>query len=120
MNRSFVINRAKEFCKIGKHRFTLPRERVLSVLASGSAPMGAYKILTQLSQNEEKLKPPTVYRAINFWNTHGFIHRIESMNAYIICCRLHQHENFCVFICSSCHTAFELHMASLHRLLLVT
>jgi Fur family zinc uptake transcriptional regulator len=110
MSKLNLMRRAKRFCEAGKYRFTEPRERVLSLLASYSEPMGAYQILESLSSRTEKLSPPTVYRAVEFWHEHGFIHRVESMNAYIACCEHNHHENFCIFICNECNTVVELNM----------
>ncbi len=108
-----LINKAREYCETKKHRFTLPRERVLSILKQAKIPMGAYQILEALSSSHEKVNPPTIYRAIEFWLKHGFIHRIESMNAFIVCCEHLQHDNFCIFICDGCQQVIELDMCHL-------
>ena len=100
--------KAKTYCEAGKHRFTKPRERVLSILINASKPMGAYQILEALSSVKEKVNPPTVYRAIEFWEQHGFIHRIQSMNAYLACCGHHDDESFFIFICDDCSDVVEL------------
>lgn len=110
MKKLNVLLRAKQYCETKKYRFTQPRERVLSVLKHSSTPMGAYQILESLSSNKEKINPPTVYRAIEFWIQHGFIHKIQSMNTYMICCEHQHHENFCIFVCDDCHMVVELKM----------
>ncbi len=117
MGKAGLLQRAKQYCDVGKHRFTQPRERVLVVLANVAEPMGAYQILEALSSGKEKINPPTVYRAIDFWAQHGFIHRVQSMNAYIACCEHDHHENFCIFICDNCNEVVELHMESLSPIL---
>lgn len=114
LSRSNITIRAKQFCEANKHRFTEPRERVLSLLVSANEPMGPYQILDALSDGKEKVQPPTVYRAIDFWSRHGFIHRVASMNAYIACCDHQRHENFCIFICNECNKVLELKTRSLH------
>ena len=110
MKKTNLILKAKRYCDAEKYRFTKPRERVLTILAHAKQPMGAYQVLKSLSSREEQIKPPTVYRAIEFWLKHGFIHRIESMNAYIACCEHFQHNNFCIFICDVCQQVMELDM----------
>ena len=107
------LQNARIFCETHKHRFTEPRERVLSLLLSQDQPLGAYQILELLAADQFQAKPPTVYRAIEFWHKHGFIHRIESMNAYITCCHHAAHKNFGVFICNNCHEVTELEMERL-------
>ena len=62
------------------------RRRVLAILAESSAPLGAYAIIEQLSRREGKrIAPPTVYRTLEFFLDHGFLHKIESRNAYAPC-----------------------------------
>ena len=116
MRKKNLLHRAKQYCSSGKHRFTQPREQVLAVLANMNEPMGAYQILEILSSGKRKINPPTVYRAIDFWEQHGFIHRIQSMNAYITCCEHDHHENLCIFICDNCKKVAELHMESISPL----
>jgi Fur family zinc uptake transcriptional regulator len=113
MSQHNAITRAKKFCETHKYRFTEPRRRVLSLLVSENVAMGAYEVLEALSSDKERLSPPTVYRAIDFWNKNGFIHRIESMNAYIACCEHSHHKNFCIFICKLCNTVMELKLPHL-------
>ena len=110
MKEKYVLNRAKKYCEKNKLRFTEPRKNVLSLLAKSNKPFGAYKIKKLLSLGKGKPNPPTIYRSIEFWEKHGFIHRIESLNAYIVCCQNHQHENFCIFICDNCNITKEIHL----------
>jgi len=105
---SELIIRAKRFCEAHKYRFTEPRARILSLLAGSNEPMSPYQVLAVLSQGKETVKPPTVYRAIDFWSRHGFIHKVASINAYIVCCEHKHHGNVCVFICDECHAVLEL------------
>lgn len=115
MEKLDLLLRAKRYCEAGKHRFTQPRERVLSLLIKSTAPMGAYQILELLSSDKGKINPPTIYRAIEFWAQHGFIHKIQSMNAYMICCEHQRHVNFCIFVCDDCHMVVELEMNRLPK-----
>lgn len=110
MGKTTLLERAKQYCEAGKHRFTQPRERVITVLSNATEPMGAYQILEKLAEGQGKTSPPTVYRAIEFWMLHGFIHRVQSMNAYIACCEHDHHENFCIFICDNCNDVIEMKM----------
>ncbi|MCU7940196.1 MAG: transcriptional repressor [gamma proteobacterium symbiont of Bathyaustriella thionipta] len=62
----------------------------------------AYDILKIMSKPGELVKPPTVYRAIDFLLEHGFIHKIESLNAFIACYHEHRKECFQLLICDEC------------------
>ena len=71
--------------------------------------MGAYDILEKLGAYIDNPKPPTAYRAIDFWKDHGFVHKIESLNAYMACCEDHMHGDAHFLICDDCHSVEEIH-----------
>ena len=60
-------------------------------------------------------KPPTIYRAIDFWHSHNFIHRIESQNAYFICIENHLHKGSQFMICDECGKVIEAHFCDLPK-----
>jgi Fur family zinc uptake transcriptional regulator len=106
---SEVIKKAKVFCIQNKARLTHSRLEVLKIIAASSKPIGAYAILEQLGKILNQPKPPTVYRAIDFWVQSGFIHSINGLNAYMICCAEHQHKVSQFMICDNCNCAIETH-----------
>lgn len=69
---------------MGKRGEVLQAE-MMEVLARADAPMSAYDILAALSDAYTKLAPTTVYRALKALLEQGRIHRLESLNAYMIC-----------------------------------
>ncbi len=101
------------YCKERGIRFTEPRQHVLEIIADSKKPMGAYDILEKLSQKIDNPKPPTAYRAIEFLSEHGFIHRIESLNAYVTCHSDHRHQGSQFMVCDKCGTAIETHLCQL-------
>lgn len=111
--RKDILGKAEEFCEANKHRFTEPRRAVLEIIASSVRPLGAYEVLEQLSKTIKNPKPPTAYRAIEFWQEHGFIHRIESLNAYIACGSGHRHKGSQFMICDECGNVTETHICEL-------
>ncbi|AFJ43942.1 Fur family transcriptional regulator [Francisella orientalis] len=110
MSKSIQI--AKNFCEKNKYRFTKPREQVLQTIYNQDTPLSAYDILEILSAKKQT-NPPTVYRAIDFWLKHGFIHRIESQNCYVKCKENHKHQGFEVFVCQNCGFVDESHFCNL-------
>ena len=112
MNKTFE-KRALEFCIKNKHRFTLPRKNVLQIIANSKKPIKAYDVLRKLSKVIKSPKPPTIYRAIEFWKSHNFIHRIESLNAYSACRAEHLHEGSQFMICNVCGKVIESHICEL-------
>lgn len=90
-----------------------PRFEVLKIIAASSKPPGAYEILDALAQVIIKTKPPTAYRAINFWQKNYFIHKIESLCAYVVCQAGHRHAGTQLMICRRCHKVTETHLCAL-------
>jgi Fur family zinc uptake transcriptional regulator len=104
-----VIDAAIAHCKKNGHRVTDPRVDVLRVLIGARKPIGAYDIIAAMPQ---KTKPPTVYRALEFWQAQGFVHRIDSLNVYTFCHAGHRHEGSQFMVCDTCGTIEEMHMCN--------
>jgi len=107
-----VMAKAKLFCAQNNQRLTPPREEVLNILARSHKALGAYDILENARIDGKKSKPPTIYRAIEFWLEHGFIHRIESLNAYVACDHDHGKAGIHFLVCEQCKTVREAHTPS--------
>ena len=112
-----IINKAETYCADNDLRLTDPRRHVLDIMAHANKPIGAYDILSKLGDYLDNPKPPTAYRAIDFWVEHGFIHRIESLNAYTLCEAGHRHSGSQFLICDTCKTVTEAHLCHLPKTL---
>jgi Fur family zinc uptake transcriptional regulator len=108
-----LIDNVAQYCQDNGIRFTEPRHYVLEIIAQSSKPMGAYDILDKLAEKIDNPKPPTAYRAIEFLTEHGFIHRIESLNAYVTCHSDHRHQGSQFMICDDCGSVEETHLCHL-------
>lgn len=102
------LNQAFEYCQNHGHRFTEPRKHVLNILLHAEKPLGAYDILQRLAETIDKPKPPTVYRAIQFWHQEGFIHCIDSLKSYVACQGGHHIGQTQFLICNQCDFVKEL------------
>lgn len=105
-----AIKALHTFGKEHGHRITEPREYVLGIIATAKQPLTAYNVLDALSKKLDKPKPPTAYRALEFLMLHRFIHRIESLNAYVVCAEDHKHHGSQFIICDSCGQVEEVHL----------
>ncbi len=108
-----IQKKALDFCTKYKFRLTEPRKNVLQIIASSNKPIKAYEVLKKLAKIINRPKPPTIYRAIEFWQSHNFIHRIESLNAYAACKAQHFHEGSQFMICNVCGKVIESHICEL-------
>ncbi|MDI1353118.1 MAG: Fur family transcriptional regulator [bacterium] len=103
-----LLEKAYNHCVHQGYRLTEPRERVLKILIAETKPLGAYDILQRLSLEMENPKPPTVYRAIQFWHQQGFIHCIDSLKSYVACLHGHHLGQAQFLICNQCDFVKEL------------
>ncbi|HEY1070343.1 MAG TPA: transcriptional repressor [Thermomonas sp.] len=97
-------------------RLTMPRMRVLELIARAGQPIKAYDLLDRFRGGEDgsSAAPPTVYRALDFLLANGFIHKLESINAYVACHHPNAAQHSVPFlICNRCHSATELEDASI-------
>ena len=75
-----ILQAAEKFCEENGLRFTDTRIDVLRIISASKKPITAYEILEKLGKTIKNPKPPIVYRATDFWQSHGFVHKIESLN----------------------------------------
>ncbi len=113
-----ALKAAAELCHHRGVRFTPLRRRVLELIWGSHVPFGAYAILDALQEGGKRVRPPTVYRALNFLQKQGLVHRIESQNAYIGCvdpARPHRGQHL---ICRNCGKVTELNDRAVEMTLL--
>jgi Fur family zinc uptake transcriptional regulator len=92
-------------------RLTPIRARVLRLIAEAGQPTKAYDLLDNVREGEGAgaAAPPTVYRALDFLLANGFIHKLESVNAFVACHHPNAAQHSAPFlICDGCHKAVEL------------
>jgi Fur family zinc uptake transcriptional regulator len=100
---------AQSCCQKRGARLTKQRKEVLRLLWQSHKPLGAYEILEQLSKGntERRIAPPTIYRALEFLQQNGLVHRIASLNAYIGCSYPETSHEGQFYICQDCHCTAE-------------
>lgn len=102
-----ALQRAEAICRRQRERLTPQRRRVLELVWQQHRPVGAYDLLEQLQQ-QGRVAPPTVYRALDFLQRLGLIHRLESLNAFVGCAQPERPHQGQFLICSSCRTLAEI------------
>ena len=91
-------------------RLTPPRRRVLELLLESGQAVKAYDLMAAY-QPGAPAKPPTVYRALEFLERQGLVHRIQSLNAYVAC--RHGEVHAAAFlICDCCGATSEVELAA--------
>ena len=112
-----AIENAKRQCEASGQRFTRLRQRVLELVWQNHEPVKAYDILDELKHEKASSAPPTVYRALDFLQEQGLVHKIESLNAYIGCGDPTDSHSSQFLICSDCGAVAELGDVDIQNLL---
>ncbi|MGH8781058.1 Fur family transcriptional regulator [Paraburkholderia sp.] len=84
------------------------RRQVYALVAASERPVGAYDLLHALAPQRGRVPPTTVYRALDFLVAHGFVHRIESKNAFFACCEIGRPHHGQFLICEACGATVEI------------
>lgn len=103
-----ALRQAEALCEARAERLTLSRRQVLEALLSEHKPLGAYELIDRLAAEGKRPAPITVYRALDFLMEQGFVHRIESRNAFMACVGNHDSGDLTVFLlCEKCGAVGE-------------
>lgn len=94
-----VVQQAEEICRRRAVRFTNLRRRVLQIVCRSRRPPSAYDILRKLGASAS---PPTAYRALNFLEENGFLHKIKSRGVYAVCGHPHRAHACYFLVCALC------------------
>jgi Fur family zinc uptake transcriptional regulator len=111
-----TLEEAAAACAARGAQLTDLRRQVLRLILSASQPIGAYALLDQLRAERPGAAPPTVYRALDFLQQQGLVHRVERLNAFVGCTGAeahhacgHGHDHPHQFlICSLCGATAEI------------
>ena len=90
-------SRARSYAVSKGVPFTPMRQRVLALLAASGRPMSAYEMADKVS-DARKIKAVQVYRALEFLQEAGCVHRLATRSAYFACDHLHGEGETVVFM----------------------
>ncbi|MDO6459799.1 Fur family transcriptional regulator [Granulosicoccaceae sp. 1_MG-2023] len=111
-----ALRQGEEICRSSGQRFTDIRRKVLQLVWRSHKPAKAYDILEQLAEDETgAAKPPTVYRALEFLQDNGLVHRLSSLNAFIGCTHPGKQHQCYFLICRICGDVSECCSSALTR-----
>jgi len=112
-----ALAKAELSCQRRSLRLTAIRRRVLELVWRNHAPVKAYDLLEILKAEKKGAAPPTIYRALEFLQQQGFVHRIESLNAYVGCGEPGHQSTAQFLICHRCGVVAELEDVEIGRLI---
>ena len=92
--------------------------KIYDYLKDAMRPLSAYDVLEGLRDKGVR-SPPTVYRALDVLTARGFVHRLESLSAFVVCrCGSrggHGVHSASFAICTGCGAVQEIDDAALRR-----
>lgn len=89
-------------------------EMVAAALRKAGKPLTAYEVLDRL-RSAGVSGPPTVYRALDRLIADGRVHRLESLNAFVLCSHAHDNDAAAFAICDDCGSVSEFSTAKLSK-----
>jgi Fur family zinc uptake transcriptional regulator len=110
-----LLAEAENLCVRAGTRLTEPRRRVLALLADAQTPLKAYDLIARAGADGGAVKPPTVYRALEFLCQIGVVHRIEQDATYVACNHIGHGHLAALFVCDLCHGVTEVHVDDIER-----
>lgn len=84
---------------------------VWEVLAESADPLKAYEILDKLKERGVRA-PMTVYRALDGLEQKGHIHKLDGLNAFVLCTHEGPHMVQTFLVCENCSTVKELEVVA--------
>lgn len=104
-----LLAQAKATCENRGVRMTPTRSEVFRILSGREEAIGAYDLLDLLKADVPNAKPPTIYRALDFLQEQGFVHKIASTNSYVLCTHFDHQHTAQMLICMDCRAVQEVH-----------
>lgn len=102
-----ALSEAEKICDKNNLRFTDLRQKVFLIILQSHQSCKAYDILETLQKNDSSAKPATVYRSLDFLLDYGLVHKLHSLNSYVICSHPLRHSRCSFLICYKCNEVLE-------------
>jgi len=112
-----AVAAAERVCEAKQFNLTPIRKRVLEIVWRQHEPIGAYEILAELAKDGGNPVPQTVYRALEFLQEAGLVHRLDTLNAFLGCDRPEDAHSGQFLVCSRCRRVAEIEDSVLNRTL---
>jgi Fur family zinc uptake transcriptional regulator len=115
-----LLTDAQAACAARGERLTSLRRAVLRLLLAQGGPVKAYDLQELLRCPGKRVAPASVYRSLNFLIRQGFVHRVNTLNAYVACTgwREERRDHYpLMLVCSQCAQSVEISGESVYGLL---
>ena len=96
------------YCLKKKKSLTPSRTLVIKTLARHKKPISAYKLRDEINKNKSfVINISQIYRVLEFWIDLGLIHKISSINKFLLCVTPEEKHTHMLNFCTVCEKVVE-------------
>ena len=104
VNTEYLLN----FCLKKKKSLTPSRTLVIKTLSKHKKPISAYELRDVINKNKDvRINISQIYRVLEFWIDLGLIHKISSLNKFLLCTTPDEKHTHMLNFCTVCEKVFE-------------
>ena len=103
-NTEYLLN----YCLKKKKSLTPSRTLVIKTLSKHKKPISAYELRDEINNNGDvSINISQIYRVLEFWIDLGLIHKISSINKFLLCITPEEKHTHMLNLCTVCEKVFE-------------
>ena len=98
-----------ETCISNNKSLTYTRALVIKTLAKHDRPRSAYDLRTEINKRKKSnINISTIYRVLDFWVSLNQVHKLKTINKYLLCKKPTSKHIHMINFCTSCERVFEI------------
>ena len=96
------------YCLKNKKSLTPSRTLVIKTLSKYKKPISAYELKDEINnKGDVNINISQIYRVLDFWMDLGLIHKISSINKFLLCITPEEKHTHMLNFCTVCEKVFE-------------
>ena len=96
------------YCLKNKKSLTPSRTLVIKTLSKHKKPISAYELRDEINNKADvNINISQIYRVLEFWIDLGLIHKISSINKFLLCITPEEKHTHMLNFCTVCEKVFE-------------
>ena len=96
------------YCLKKNKSLTPSRNLVIKTLSKYKKPISAYELRDEINKNKDiRINISQIYRVLDFWIDLGLIHKISSINKFLLCRRPDEKHTHMLNYCTVCEKVYE-------------
>ena len=96
------------YCLKKKKSLTPSRTLVIKTLSKHKKPISAYELRDEINKSRDVIiNISQIYRVLEFWIDLGLVHKITSINKYVLCITPDEKHTHMLNYCTVCEKVFE-------------